>query len=176
MEIAKLVVASLKKKEIKAPKNLFIAYCVIKDQLMKGYFKKIDPGVKNYREVIKKFGREYKFSANQIAKLDPELGIPVLTQEVCKDGRSREARQKSRKSVVEVRKIAQKPQKRKSSKRKKLPTDRCGECFHERKMHHVSPRGTWARCRDVSNHAIHPWVREKGSVPCFCTRFKERSR
>ena len=176
MEIAKVVIASLRKKEIKAPKNLFICYCIIKDQLMKNYFKKIDPGVRNYREVIKKFGREYKFSANQIAKLDPELGIPVLTQEVCKDGRSREARQKSRKSVVEVRKIAQKPQKRKSSKRKKLPTDRCGECFHERKAHKVSPRGTWARCQDVSNHAIHPWVREKGSVPCFCKRFKERSR
>jgi ribosomal protein L32 len=174
MEITKIVVAALKRKEIKAPKNLFILYCIVKDRLMKDYFKKIDPGIKNYRDAIKKFGREYKFSASQIAKLDPELGIPVLTQEVCKDGRSREARQKSKKSVVEVRKISQKPQKRESAKKRKLPTDKCGDCFHERRAHRLSPRGTWARCQDVSNHAIHPWVKEKGSAPCFCKRFAER--
>lgn len=173
MEIAKAVVSSLKKKDIKAPKNLFIVYCIIKDRLMKDYFKKIDPNLRNYREVIKKFGREYKFSANQIAKIDSELDIPVLTQEVCKDGRSREARQKSRKAVVT--KISQKP--KQSNKKVKLPTDKCGECFHERRAHKVSPKGAWARCKDISNHEIHPWIKEKGgSGPCWCKRFKERSR
>lgn len=173
LEIAKQVVISLKKNEIKAPKNLFIVYCIIKDRLMKDYFKKIDPHIRNYREVIKKFGREYKFSANQIAKLDAELHIPVLTVEVCKDGRSREARQKSKK--VEVRKVS-KPHKKESTKKKKLPADKCGECYHERKAHKVSPRGSWARCQDVSNHNIHPWVKEKSSGPCWCKRFKERGR
>lgn len=175
LEIAKLVVGSLKKREIKAPKNLFIVYCIIKDRLMKDYFKKIDPNIRNYREVIKKFGREYKFSANQIAKLDAELGIPVLTQEVCKDGRSREARQKSKKTVVEVRKVTQKAHKQ-STKKKKLPSDKCGECYHERRIHKLSPRGAWARCQDVSNRRIHPWTSNKTSGPCFCKRFKERGR
>ncbi len=141
---------------------------------MKDYFKKIDPNLRNYREVIKKFGREYKFSANQIAKIDTEIGIPVLTQEVCKDGRSREARQKSRKATVI--KISQKLHKRESNKKKKLPTDKCGECSHERKAHKLSPKGAWARCRDVSNHEIHPWVKANGSGPCWCKRFKERQR
>jgi transcription antitermination factor NusG len=167
LEIAKLVVASLKKKEIKAPKNLFIVYCIIKDRLMKDYFKKIDPHIRNYREVIKKFGREYKFSANQIAKLDSGLGIPVLTQEVCKDGRSREARQKSKKT--EPRKAPQKSRKKESVKRKKLSTDKCGECRHDRKAHKVSPRGAWARCQDVSNRSIH------NKTSCSCKRFKERT-
>ena len=35
MEIAKEVVKKLKTKEIKAPKNLFIVYCIIKDNLLK---------------------------------------------------------------------------------------------------------------------------------------------
>ena len=96
MEIAKEVVKKLKTKEIKAPKNLFIVYCIIKDNLLKNYFKVQDPSLTNYREVIHKFGKAYKFSANDIAKLDTSLNIPVVTLEVCKDGRSREARQRSK--------------------------------------------------------------------------------
>jgi hypothetical protein len=96
MRIAKLVVAALKKKDIKAPKNLFIVYCIIKDNLLKGHFKTLDPTLTNYREVIHRYGKQYKFSANDIAKLDSGLDIPVVTVEVCKDGRSREARLKSK--------------------------------------------------------------------------------
>lgn len=96
MEISKRVVAALKADEIKAPKNLFIVYCIIKDHLMKEHFRKIDPNLVNYREVINKYGKTYKFSAQQIAEIDPELKIPVLTHDVCIDGRSREARQKSK--------------------------------------------------------------------------------
>lgn len=176
IEISKLVVHSLRKKDIKAPKNLFIVYCIIKDRLMKDYFKRIDPNLRNYREVIKKFGKEYKFSANQIARLDSDLDIPVLTQEVCKDGRSREARQKSRKTVVEVRKVTKPHKKETGGKKKKLSSDKCGECLHERRHHKLSPRGTWARCQDISNHAIHPWVKAKESGPCWCKRFKERGK
>ena len=178
MEIAKAVVASLRRKEIKAPKNLFIVYCIIKDRLRQDYFAKIDPTLTNYREIIKKYGKEYKFSAAQIAKIDPSLGIPVLTQEVCKDGRSREARQKSRAKAVpaaEVKKLA--AAKKEPKKRKKLPTDKCGECFHERKAHKLSPKGAWMRCGDVSTHAVHPWVKERGgSGPCWCVRFKEKKK
>jgi hypothetical protein len=175
LEIAKTVVTALRKKEIKTPKNLFIVYCIIKDRLMKDYFKKLEPGLRNYREVIKKFGREYKFSASQIAKIDSELKIPVLTQEVCKDGRSREARQKSKaRQTVEVRKIDTKFGKKGSKKRKKLPADKCGECFHDRKVHKLSPKGAWARCQDTSVHEILRTA--KGEGPCFCKRFKEKER
>lgn len=175
LEIAKSVVSSLRKKEIKAPKNLFIVYCIIKDRLMKDYFKKLEPGLKNYREVIKKFGREYKFSANQIAKIDADLKIPVLTQEVCKDGRSREARQKSKARMsVEVKRIDSKTKKA-SKKRKKLATDKCGECYHERRVHKLSPKGAWARCQEAATHEILKTA--KGEVgPCFCKRFKEKER
>ena len=96
MTIAKEVIKKLKTKDIKPPKNLFIVYCIIKDNLLKQHFKVTDPALTNYREVIHKYGKAYKFSANDIAKIDPSINIPVITLEVCKDGRSREARQKSK--------------------------------------------------------------------------------
>src|SRR5271157_3051231 len=177
LEIARSVIAALKRKEIKAPKNLFIVYCIIKDRLRQDYFAKIDPSLRNYREIIKKYGKEYKFSANQIAKIDPDLGIPILTQEVCKDGRSREARKASKEKIsptAEVKKVVAKPKEPK--KRKKTGTDKCGECMHERKAHKLSPKGAWMRCTDVSNHAIHPWVKGKADGPCWCKRFKEKEK
>jgi hypothetical protein len=165
LEIAKSVVSSLKKKEIKAPKNMFIVYNIIKDRLMKDHFKKIDPNIHNYRDVIKKFGREFKFSAHQIYRLDSELGIPILTQDICKDGRSREARQKSRKPIE--RKVQKKH--KVPAKKKKLPSNKCGECNHERRTHKISPRGTWAHCQEK----VH--FRGKNKI-CVCKRFKEHSR
>jgi hypothetical protein len=92
LQIAKTVIDAIKRKDIKTPKNLFIVYCIIKDNLMRNYFKKINPKLTNYREVIHTYGRQYKFSAKAIAKLDPTLDIPVFTLEPAKDGRSREAR------------------------------------------------------------------------------------
>lgn len=149
--------------------------CIIKDRLRQDHFAKVDPTLSNYREIIKKYGREYKFSASQIAKIDPSLGIPQNTLEVCKDGRSREARQKSKiQPAAEVRKLAAK--KHEPKRRKKLPTDRCGECFHERKSHKLSPKGAWMRCTDISNHHIHPWVGSRTSGPCWCKRFKEKGK
>lgn len=100
MEIAKKVVAALKTGDIKAPKNIFIGYCIIKDNLMKLYFKNIDPTLNNYRDVIHKYGRKYKFSAQDIFNLDLSLGIPIQSQEICKDGRSREARMKASKQAL----------------------------------------------------------------------------
>jgi len=175
MQIATEVVFALKNKDIKAPKNLFIVYCIIKDRLRQDYFAKLDPTLGNYREIIKKYGKDYKFSAAQIAKLDLDLGIPQNTVEVCKDGRSREARQKSKiQPAAEVKKIASK--KHEPKKKKKLPTDKCGECLHERRAHKLSPKGAWMRCGDVSNHAIHSWVKEKTDKPCWCKRFKEKEK
>jgi transcription antitermination factor NusG len=179
LRIAEEVVKALRGNEIKPPKNLFIVYCIIKDRLRQDYFLKIDPEIKDHRDIIKKYGHEYKFTAAQIAKIDPELGIPVQTAEVCKDGRSREARQKSKAKchpAAEVKKIAAK-EKPVPKKRKKLPTDRCGECLHERRVHKLSPKGAWMRCSDVSNHAIHHWVEKgSGSKPCWCRRFKEKEK
>lgn len=175
IQIAKEVVKALKSKDIKAPKNLFIVYCIIKDRLRQDHFAKIDPTIGNYREIIKKYGREYKFSAAQIAKIDPDLGIPQNTLEICKDGRSREARQKSKiQPESEVKKLAGK--KHETKKRKKAATDKCGECLHERKAHKLSPKGAWMRCTDVSDHTIHPWVKGKNSGPCWCKRFKEKEK
>jgi len=175
MQIAKEVVSALKNKDIKAPKNLFILYCVIKDRLRYDHFAKVDPSLNNYREIIKKYGREYKFSASQIAKIDPDLGIPQNTLEVCKDGRSREARQKSKiQPASEVKKLALK--KLESKKRKKTSTDLCGECSHERKAHKLSPKGAWMRCTGISNHEIHHWVKAKSSGPCWCKSFHEKKK
>jgi transcription antitermination factor NusG len=173
LKIAKAVVVALKRGEIKAPKNIFIIYCIIKDTLMKSYFKKLDPTVTNYREVIKKFGREYKFSAQQIAKIDPELKIPVSTDEPCKDGRSKEARQKARqKTQPEISEVKPRPK-----KRRKLSADKCGECLHQRREHRRTPKGLWSRCQGTSDHEIHPWAKEPGgSGPCWCKRFKEKAR
>jgi intein/homing endonuclease len=150
--------------------------CIIKDRLMKDYFKKQDPELNTYRDVIHKHGKEFKFSANQIAKLDPDCKIPVLTQEVCKDGRSKEARKgKDIKEVAatEVKVVEKKT--RGPKKRKKLGTDKCNTCYHERAEHKVTSKGSWGRCTGTSNHKIHSWVAKNFSGPCTCVRFKERA-
>jgi hypothetical protein len=167
MEIAKRVVAALKSDEIKAPKNLFICYCIIKDQLRMNYFSKIDKDIGSYRDIIRKYGKEYKFSANQIAKLDRDLKIPINTVDVCKDGRSREARQKSGKKVLHIKKL-------KKEKLKKKKKDKCGECFHDRKSHKITSKGTWMRCTDFASPAIHSWI--KKAEPCWCKRFREKKK
>src|SRR5271157_4980583 len=177
LEIARSVIAALKRKEIKAPKNLFIVYCIFKDRLRQDYFAKIDPSLRNYREIIKKYGKDYKFSASQIAKIDPDLGIPVLTQEVCKDGRSKEAR-KGKDGLKEIAAAEVKAVEKKTrgpKKRKKLAADKCNTCYHERHEHKVTTKGSWGRCNGVSNHKIHPWVAKDESGPCTCVRFKERA-
>ncbi len=81
LEICKKVIEALKVGDIKVPKNYFIIYGIIKDHLMRDYFKNIDPNLSNYREVINKYGRIYKFSAQQISEIDPSLKIPVLSSE-----------------------------------------------------------------------------------------------
>jgi hypothetical protein len=77
LEIGKMVVRSLKAEEIRRPKTLFIVYCIIKDVLMKCHFRRLDPALKNYRAMIEKYGKQYKFTPQQLADIDPELGIPT---------------------------------------------------------------------------------------------------
>ena len=79
LTICKQVIDALKTGDIKVPKNYFIIYCIIKDGLMENYFRKIDPKVGNYRDVINKYGKSYKFSAQQISNIDSSLKIPVLS-------------------------------------------------------------------------------------------------
>ena len=81
MAICKMVVEALRQGDIKVPKNYFIIYCIVKDNLMRNYFRKIDPNIGNYRDVINKYGKPYKFSAQQIAEIEPSLKIPVLSSE-----------------------------------------------------------------------------------------------
>lgn len=92
MEIAKKVVENIKNGRVKAPKNLFIVYCIVKNHLMKYHFKTSDPDLETYRDVIRKYGKQYKFSAKDISKLDAADTVPIRTIDVCRDGRSREAR------------------------------------------------------------------------------------
>jgi hypothetical protein len=96
LQIAKEVLASIRKKDIKPPKNLLIVYCIIKDTLMKSHFLKVNPRLKNYRDVIQKYGVLYKFSPADIAAIDANVGIPVTTLDPAKDGRSRAAREQKR--------------------------------------------------------------------------------
>jgi hypothetical protein len=125
MEIAKAVIVALKKGDIKAPKNLFIVYCLVKDLLMKNYFKEKDPNITNYREVIRKYGSQYKFSAEKIAKLDPSLGLPLSSSTVKK-------------------KTKTKP--RGPKKHRKLSANPCGECTHTRGQHQRAGKESWTRC------------------------------
>lgn len=81
MTICTLVVDALKVGDIKVPKNYFIIYYIVKDNLMRNYFRKIDPDIGTYRDVINKYGKNYKFSAQQISEIDPSLKIPVLSSE-----------------------------------------------------------------------------------------------
>jgi|SRR5271166_2119943 len=100
LEIAKKIVEAIKAGTVKPPKNLFIVYCIIKNHLMRFHFR-LDPDLTTYRDVIRKHGKTFKFSAKDIAKLDPSGIVPIRTKDVCKDGRSRESRLKKRREAAQ---------------------------------------------------------------------------
>ena len=75
--IAAKVMDGIKTDEVKAPKNLFIVYTIIKDSLMEHYIKKEHPNLLSYREVVRVLGDDYRFSAKDIAKLGPGIRIPL---------------------------------------------------------------------------------------------------
>ena len=70
------MISAIKAGEAKAPKTLFIVYTIIKDSLMKYWFSRKNPEFKNYRDAVKHYGDAYRFSARQIAKIDPKLKVP----------------------------------------------------------------------------------------------------
>ncbi len=77
MGVATKVVAAIRDREVKPPKNFFIVYTIIKDCLMRYWVKEDRPDIKSYREAVKHYGDVYRFSARQIAKVDPSLQIPL---------------------------------------------------------------------------------------------------
>ena len=77
--IGKEVLAALKAGSLKTPKNLSIVHGIIKNRLIEDFFHKTDSTIKNYREVIERFGSQYKFSLQDLAKLDPDCGLPLTT-------------------------------------------------------------------------------------------------
>jgi len=77
MGVATRVVAAIKAGEVKPPKNFFIIYTIVKDCLMRYWVKEDRPDLKSYREAVRHYGDVYRFSARQIAKVDPTLQIPL---------------------------------------------------------------------------------------------------
>jgi hypothetical protein len=75
--------------------------CIIKNHLMRYYFK-AESDLKTYRDVIRKHGKQFKFSAKDISKLDPVDTVPIRTKDVCKDGRSREARLRKKRETLQT--------------------------------------------------------------------------
>lgn len=80
LAIAVKVVEAIKAGEVKTPKNYFIIYTIVKDNVMEHWVKKDNPKLTTYREVVRHYGEAYKFSARQIAKAAPALPIPLSSK------------------------------------------------------------------------------------------------
>lgn len=80
-EIATQVVAALRAGQLRPPKNLLIVHGIIKGHITRDWAAKQDPTIQSYRDVIARFGSDYRFSVNDIACIDPALGIPYNTGE-----------------------------------------------------------------------------------------------
>ncbi len=76
-KIAAEVILALKEERLKCPKNLSIVHGIIKHRLIVDHFKKIDASIENYREVVAKFGQEWKFSLNCVVEAAGAFGLPV---------------------------------------------------------------------------------------------------
>ena len=79
--IGTVVLAALRAGDLKMPKNLSIIHGIIKSRLIEDHFIHLDPTIVNYREVVERFGSDYKFSVQDLARLDPEIGIPLTSDE-----------------------------------------------------------------------------------------------
>lgn len=79
--IGKEILAALKAGSLKTPKNLAIVHGIIKTRLIEDFFHKTDPTIKNYREATERFGPQYKFSLQDLARLDPDCGLALTTEE-----------------------------------------------------------------------------------------------
>jgi hypothetical protein len=79
--IGREVLQALMEGTLKSPKNLSIVHGIIKSRMIEDHFKALDPTIKNYRDVVERFGPAYKFSLQDLVKLDPGTGIPLTTEE-----------------------------------------------------------------------------------------------
>jgi transcription antitermination factor NusG len=79
--IAREVLHALKKGVLKKPKNLSIVHGVIKTRLIQDFFQPQDATVQNYRDVLERFGDQYKLSIQDLVRLDPGTGLPANTPE-----------------------------------------------------------------------------------------------
>jgi hypothetical protein len=98
--IAAKLFEAIKEDKIKRPKNLVIAWCVLKYHITKTMYGQ-DKDIKSYKDVITKYGNSYKISIKELSKMAPWLS--VTSEEVCNDGRSKKSRKdiqvKRRKNV-----------------------------------------------------------------------------
>jgi transcription antitermination factor NusG len=84
--IATKLFAAIKEDRIRRPKNLVIAWCVLKYHVTKTMYGN-DPDIKSYKDVITKYGNSYKISIKELAKMAPWLSM--TSEEVCTDRRSK---------------------------------------------------------------------------------------
>jgi hypothetical protein len=77
--IATEVIQALKNEELRPPKTLSILHGIIRERLIDDYFLKLDPTIHNYRDVVSRFGAEWRFSLQDIAHLAHDLRIPIKT-------------------------------------------------------------------------------------------------
>ena len=94
-EIAAAVVKALQEKRIRQPKNLQIVYGIIKHHLVNDHFRRLHPEIRNYRDVISRMGPDFRFTVDDIAAIDPTLGIPYQTGEAAPNGQPRKRKKRT---------------------------------------------------------------------------------
>lgn len=75
--IATKLFAAIKEDKIKRPKNLIIAWCVLKYHITNTMYGQ-DPDIKVYKDVIDKYGDSYKITIKELASMAPWL--PIKTE------------------------------------------------------------------------------------------------
>jgi hypothetical protein len=89
-KICAKVCAALKEDRLRSPKNLSIVHGIIKHRLILDHFKRIDPTVESYREVVTKFGPSWKFPLQDLVNFATGLSLPIHSEEQDAKDRLRE--------------------------------------------------------------------------------------
>lgn len=71
------VVQALKEGKLRKPKNLSIVHGVIKQRLIQDHFAKLDSNVDNYRDVVVRFGSEWKFPLSDLVAVAQREGLQM---------------------------------------------------------------------------------------------------
>jgi hypothetical protein len=79
--IAKDVVQALKEGKLRHPKNLSIVHGVIKQRLILDHFQKLDGSIESYRDVVTKFGTQWKFPLHSLAREASAAGLDMSLSE-----------------------------------------------------------------------------------------------